>query len=75
MKQHRVLFLLLFLHGLCRKGDDVMTFHFIVITLCAILLLIYSFVLEIKIEKRNKANKRKAHALDKFRKNFNIDVQ
>lgn len=52
-----------------------MTFHLIVVALCAILLLVYSFVLEIKIEKRNKTDKRKAHALCEIRKTFNIDIK
>ena len=52
-----------------------MAFNFNVITLCCIFFLIYSFVLEIKIEKRNKTDKRKAHALCEIRKTFNIDIK
>lgn len=68
MKQHRVLFLLLFLHGLCRKGDDKM-----LITLLLAFILIYvncwkKEIQEFKVEKEEKEIK-------EYRKNFNIDIK
>lgn len=73
MKQHRVLFLsgdgaLLFLHGLCRKGDDKM-----LLTLLLAFILIYvncwkKEIKEFKVEKEEKEIK-------KIRKSINIDIQ